>query len=85
MAASIRVLDLPGLPPKGDVVDWAAAGGTVERLHELIEHEAKPWTPEAKPWTPTAEGDADERFEPIEKKGRRRREAIRRFIPPHCS
>jgi hypothetical protein len=42
------VLELPGLPPKGDVVDWAAAGGTVERLHELIEHNAKPWTPKAK-------------------------------------
>ena len=24
---SIRVIDLPNLPPKGDVVDWAAAGG----------------------------------------------------------
>jgi DNA primase len=24
IAASVRVLDLPGLPPKGDIIDWAA-------------------------------------------------------------
>jgi AAA domain len=41
--ATVRILDLPGLPPKGDVIDWAAAGGTVEQLHELIEREARPW------------------------------------------
>jgi hypothetical protein len=35
--ARVRILDLPGLPPKGDIVDWAAAGGTAERLHGLIE------------------------------------------------
>jgi Protein of unknown function (DUF3987) len=34
-AKRVRVLELPGLPPKGDVVDWAAAGGTLEELHEL--------------------------------------------------
>jgi putative DNA primase/helicase len=48
VAASIRVLELPDLPPKGDIVDWHRAGGTVERLHELIESEAKPWTPSTK-------------------------------------
>jgi hypothetical protein len=37
IAASIRVLQLPDLPPKGDIIDWAARGGTVERLHDLIE------------------------------------------------
>jgi hypothetical protein len=45
VAASVRVLELSGLPPKGDIVDWAKAGGTVERLHELIEQQAKPWVP----------------------------------------
>jgi putative DNA primase/helicase len=45
VAASVRVLELPGLPPKGDVIDWAKAGSTVEQLHELIGREAKPWTP----------------------------------------
>ena len=43
IAANIRVLELPDLPPKGDVVDFAAAGGTAEQLHDLIELEAKPW------------------------------------------
>ena len=45
VGARVRVLDLPGLSPKQDIVDWAAAGGTVEQLHELIEHEARPWMP----------------------------------------
>lgn len=45
IAASIRVLDLPNLPPKADVKDWATAGGTVEQFHDLIERKAKPWAP----------------------------------------
>jgi putative DNA primase/helicase len=49
IAARVRLLDLPGLPPQGDIVDWAAAGGTVERLHALIEYQAKPWSPGATP------------------------------------
>jgi hypothetical protein len=47
IAASIRVLELPGLPPKGDVIDWARQGGTVERLHDLIAHNAKDWAVDA--------------------------------------
>lgn len=43
---SVRVLELPGLPPKGDVSDWVAAGGTREQLIELVracpEWEPKP-------------------------------------------
>ncbi|MFO0788190.1 MAG: AAA family ATPase [Pirellulales bacterium] len=35
VAASVKVLELPGLPEKGDVSDWLAAGGTVEKLAEL--------------------------------------------------
>ena len=35
IAARVRVVMLPGLPPKGDVADWIAAGGTAERLGEL--------------------------------------------------
>jgi len=45
VGARVRVLDLPGLPPKGDVVDWAEAGGTAEQLRDLIEHDARPWAP----------------------------------------
>ena len=36
-AARIRVVDLPGLPDKGDVSDWFAAGGTVEAFNDLVE------------------------------------------------
>jgi RecA-family ATPase len=48
IAKSVRVLELPGLGPKQDIIDWAKQGGTVEQLHCLIEHEAKPWKPRAK-------------------------------------
>jgi putative DNA primase/helicase len=34
-AASVKVLELPGLPEKGDVSDWLAAGGTKEKLFRL--------------------------------------------------
>lgn len=34
--ADVRVLCLPGLPPKGDVSDWLDAGGTVEQLLDLV-------------------------------------------------
>jgi len=37
VAASVRVLELPGLPPKGDITDWREAGGTFERFRELTE------------------------------------------------
>jgi hypothetical protein len=36
IAAQIRALRLPGLPDKGDVSDWIAAGGTREQLDALI-------------------------------------------------
>lgn len=35
VAASVRVLELPGLPEKGDVADWLQAGGTGEELAQL--------------------------------------------------
>ncbi len=35
-AASIRVLELPGLPERGDISDWLDAGHTVEKLRELV-------------------------------------------------
>lgn len=31
-AASVKLVELDGLPPKGDVTDWFAAGGTAEDL-----------------------------------------------------
>src|SRR6516162_539896 len=48
IAKSVRVLELLGLAPKGDVIDWAKHGGTVEQLRDLIRREAKPWTPRPK-------------------------------------
>ncbi len=35
-AHRLRVLDLPGLPPKGDVADWLGAGHTTTELRALV-------------------------------------------------
>jgi Protein of unknown function (DUF3631) len=37
VAARVAILELPDLPPKGDVSDWLDAGGTKERLDELAD------------------------------------------------
>lgn len=37
VAASVKVLELRGLPAKGDVTDWLANGGTVEALLKLVD------------------------------------------------
>ena len=34
-AQRVAILELPGLPPKGDVTDWLAMGGTREQLEAL--------------------------------------------------
>ena len=36
IAASVRIIELPGLPPKGDVSDWLDAGGTIDELTRLV-------------------------------------------------
>ncbi|MBI4601950.1 MAG: hypothetical protein HY721_08315 [Planctomycetes bacterium] len=36
IAKSVRIVELPGLPEKGDVSDWLSAGGTKDRLPELV-------------------------------------------------
>ena len=43
VAKRVRVLELPGLKAKGDIKDWAEAGGTAEKLLELLESAARPW------------------------------------------
>lgn len=43
-AGSVRVLNLDGLPAKGDVTDWLASGGTPEVLTDLAAR-APRWTP----------------------------------------
>jgi len=45
-AKRVRVLDLPGLDEKGDVVDWLAKGGTIERLYDLVASDARDPTKE---------------------------------------
>jgi 5S rRNA maturation endonuclease (ribonuclease M5) len=35
VAASVKVVELPSLPEKGDVSDWLKAGGTMEQLQAL--------------------------------------------------
>jgi KaiC/GvpD/RAD55 family RecA-like ATPase len=37
VAASVRILPLPDLPPKGDTTDWLEAGGTTEKLYALVD------------------------------------------------
>ncbi|MHB1424533.1 MAG: hypothetical protein ACYC3I_15285 [Gemmataceae bacterium] len=36
IAARVQVLELPDLPPKGDIVDWLAAGGDKDKLLKLV-------------------------------------------------
>jgi RecA-family ATPase len=43
-AASIKIIELPDLPHKGDVSDWLAAGGNRESLLRLVEQSPK-WKP----------------------------------------
>jgi hypothetical protein len=44
IAKRVRVLTLPGLGPKDDIVNWVKAGGTREQLDALIE-QAPEWQP----------------------------------------
>lgn len=37
VASSVRVVEIPNLPPKGDVVDFARAGGTRAALEAIVE------------------------------------------------
>lgn len=45
VAASVRILTLPGLPEKGDVSDWLDGGGTVDELRARAKA-APTWEPE---------------------------------------
>jgi hypothetical protein len=42
VAASVKVLELPGLADAGDVSDWLDAGGTAEELQRLAAEAAEP-------------------------------------------
>ena len=58
-AKRIRVLMLPGLPSKGDVADWLAAGGTRGALDELVD--------QAPDWQPAIPAESDEAAEADQK------------------
>ena len=40
-AASIRILDIPGLPPKGDVSDWLEQGNEPSALYDMVDKHAR--------------------------------------------
>ena len=44
IASSVKVVELPELPDKGDVSDWLGNGGSVSALFKLVET-APAWTP----------------------------------------
>ncbi len=52
-ASDVRIVELPGLPDKGDVCDWLRAGGTAADLLDLVEA-AEPYTPTIEPPAPEA-------------------------------
>lgn len=43
LAASVKILALPGLPLKGDATDWLQAGGTSQALHALADTHGEPF------------------------------------------
>ncbi|WP_339910401.1 DUF3987 domain-containing protein, partial [Symmachiella dynata] len=44
IAKFVRIVEIPGLPEKGDVSDWLSAGGTKDELNKIIKATPK-WTP----------------------------------------
>lgn len=68
-AATIKIVRLPGLPPKGDVSDWLEAGGTREELEHLVAA-APAW--EATAGKPVCDEQPDEAAEHALAAGRER-------------
>lgn len=56
-AACVKIVELPGLPPKGDMFEFAEAGGTAADVLRLV-GEVKPWKPE-----PEAAEEEDEKHQ----------------------
>lgn len=50
----IKIVRLPGLPTKGDVIDWVRSGGTPEQFIELVKT-TPTWTSESKIFQPEKE------------------------------
>jgi archaellum biogenesis ATPase FlaH len=49
IAGSIKIVNLPGLSPKGDVIDWFKAGGTREQFIDLVE-QTREWAADGRPF-----------------------------------
>lgn len=58
VAASVRMVTLPDLPPKGDAWDWRAAGGTADALLALVEATEDWQPPKLEPVDAMLEGSA---------------------------
>lgn len=74
VAASVRVLELPGLPAKGDVLDWLAAGGDYAQLMAMAAEvkplgayaESHPSSPVVRPTITIESGNLTEVLEGVE-------------------
>lgn len=78
VGVAVRVVELPGLPPKGDVSDWLDAGHTAAELRALVKS-APTWSPE-----PTAEISSAEppAVPPATRRERRPRITIASSVQP---
>jgi predicted P-loop ATPase len=71
VAASIKVLELPGLQKRGDAFDWITSGGTVEQLWALVENADKADAgdhgngQEAPEWTTDPQLQLDKKGDPL--------------------
>jgi hypothetical protein len=72
IAARVRILTLPELPPKGDVSNWIENGGTAEQLWALAE-EAAEWCE-----TVAAQPGAGDQQDETSKDSKRRNDGARR-------
>jgi putative DNA primase/helicase len=53
--SAVKVVELPNLPPKGDVSDWLAAGGSIDQLESIVGKTPR-WAP------PTTDGSRRTRW-----------------------
>jgi putative DNA primase/helicase len=58
-AQSCRLLELPGLPEHGDIIDWIKAGGTKEQLEQLVASATREWKPYGPPRKSTKEFETE--------------------------
>ncbi len=72
VAASIRVVELPGLPEKGDVSDFLDLGGTIDQIRVFADA-AQEWMPAATESDQQGDGDGKEPFVHLTDLGNARR------------